>query len=34
MLTLKETSALLEILAEGKSLEAASLAFQRAFVRA
>ena len=34
MLTLKETSALLEILQAAATLEAAASAFQRAFVRA
>ena len=34
MLNLKETTHLLEILSEGKSLESASLAFQKCFVRA
>ena len=34
MLTTKEVTALIEILAEGKSLESAAAAFQRAFVRA
>ena len=34
MLTLKETAALLEILQTVQTLEAAALAFQRAFVRA
>ena len=34
MLTLRETAALLEILQAASTLEAAALAFQRAFVRA
>ena len=34
MLTQKEAAALIDILAEGKSLELAAASFQRAFVRA